>query len=497
MSLGEKALQAAFGEPTEKQQKFYTSNTRYVGYGGARGGGKSHGVRGKATFLAWEFPGIKILIVRQTIPDLRRNYVRPLLALYALLPSMLQPRYNSDEKVFTFPNGSTIELGYCDSDADLSHYVGNEWDVIFIDEATQVSEYQYGGLNSCVRGVNRFPKRTYVTCNPGGQGHGNIKRLFIDKEYKRGERASDYTFIQAYVWDNLPLLMADGGFVTALKDELKKRKTKTVTEEIVKECMYFSDYVRTLDNLSEQQREAWLFGRWDIFAGQFFTNFDPGVHVVEPKPILSHWHKSIALDYGMDCFAVLWFAVDEKGKVYCYRNKEWKDLTIPAAADVLKQEFAAHREEIIYQHIAPPDMWNRRQDTGISMAETFARNGIPLIKAGNDRVHGWAQVNKYINYKRKPESTEFIVSPQMVFFDTCEKLVRYIPLLQSNPKKLGDIMLEPHEQTHSPDALRYWCSRRQMTPEIEFDAPPDPFGLNKPVDEGVCDTYLVGGFDVY
>ena len=136
-----------------------------------------------------------MLIIRKSFPELRRNYVRPLQSIYANFPEIYQPKFSDGEKAFNFPNGSLLELGYCDTEADILRYQGNEWDVLFLDEATQLSDYQYGALNSCIRGVNKFPKRTYLTCNPGGVGHSNIKRLFIDQDYHRGEHAKDYTFI--------------------------------------------------------------------------------------------------------------------------------------------------------------------------------------------------------------------------------------------------------------------------------------------------------------
>lgn len=80
---------------------------------------------------------------------------------------------------------------------DVAQYQGQEYDVIFMDEATHFTEYQFNAIKSCLRGVNDFPKRFYLTCNPGGVGHGWVKRLFIDRDYRQGEQAEDYTFIPA------------------------------------------------------------------------------------------------------------------------------------------------------------------------------------------------------------------------------------------------------------------------------------------------------------
>ena len=167
--------------PSEKQTAFLKARTKHVGFGGARGGGKSWAVRTKAKLLALRFPGIKILIIRRTYPELLNNHIN------ILMPELKgAARYNKSEKVFNFACGSTIKLGYCANDGDLLQYQGTEYDVIFFDEATQLTAYQMKTITACLRGVNSFPKRVYYTCNPGGVGHQYIKRIFIDR--RRGPR---------------------------------------------------------------------------------------------------------------------------------------------------------------------------------------------------------------------------------------------------------------------------------------------------------------------
>ena len=121
--------------PSPPQFKFLRAKCKHVGYGGARGGGKSWVVRLKANLLAQRWAGIKILIVRRTFRELDNNHIQPLLEqLHG------QAKYNRQDKRFTFPNGSTICFGYCDSDGDLGQYQGAEYDVIFLDEATQLKQ---------------------------------------------------------------------------------------------------------------------------------------------------------------------------------------------------------------------------------------------------------------------------------------------------------------------------------------------------------------------
>lgn len=476
----EKCLIRALGKPTKKQEAFLLARTRFIGYGGAKGGGKSHAVRAKATYLAFYYPGIQMLIVRRTFPELHENHTKRLKAAYSYLPVQYQPKYNEGEKAFTFPWGSRIKLGYCSDEGDVLQYQGQEYDVIFLDEATQLTEYQFSWLCACVRGTGDYPKRTYITCNPGGVGHAWVKRLFIDRDFKRGENGRDYTFIQARVYDNAPLFDSDEGYrQTAAK--LKKKHGRALSKAALHEqAMKGADYIRMLESLPNTLRRAWLDGDWNVFAGQYFGEFREETHVCEPFELPLNWRKSAALDYGLDMLAVLWFAVDEEGRAYCYRSIERPDLTISEAAAVIRE----FQSESVEEYIAPPDMWNRRQDTGRSAAEIFAQNGVPLTKAGSSRIDGWLNVKEYLSV--------FKGKPRLVIFSTCTPLIRCLPLLRHDKQRTGDAATEPHDITHSPDALRYWCSRRQLVPSVSHPALTEPFGSKGGGDN--IESYLLGGF---
>lgn len=183
----------------------------------------------------------------------------------------------------------------------VDRYQGTECDILFLDEATQLSEDQIKALVACVRGANSFPKRIYYTCNPGGKGHGYIKRLFINNEYLDGEYAEEYSFIQSLVYDNAALMESN------------------------------PDYVRQLEALPEAKRKAWLEGDWDSFVGQVFTEWrnDPAhyqdrlwTHVIDDFEIPRDWKIYRGFDWGYSKpFSVGWFAVDHSGRIY--RFKEW------------------------------------------------------------------------------------------------------------------------------------------------------------------------------
>ena len=395
------------------------SETRFTNYGGARGGGKSWVVRTKGKLLAWYYPGIRILILRRTFPEVNENHILPLIADLMGLAT-----YRDKDKAFTFPNGSRIKFGYCDTDKDVLQYQGQEYDIIFLDEATQFSEFQFSTLTACIRGANDFPKRMYLTCNPGGEGHAWVKRLFIDREYRGDEDPADYTFIQAKVTDNKVLMENDPG------------------------------YMKMLNNLPEDIRRAWRDGDWDVFVGQYFTEFRRDIHVVEPFEIPKSWRRYITMDYGLDMLACYWVALDDRGKAYVYREVYESDLIISEAARRIKE--ATPADEQIAARFAPPDLWNKRQDTGRSVAEIFTQNGLPLAKASNDRVSGWMDLKEWLH----PYDEGAGMDSNLKIFSNCINLIRSIPQLQHDLHNPNDCAGNPHEVTHGPDALRYFVAGR-------------------------------------
>jgi phage terminase large subunit len=415
------------GNPNAKQQMFLRSKVRYTAYGGARGGGKSWAVRFKATLLALNYTGITMLVLRRTYPELLHNHILP---LQAILRDVA--RYKETDKTFYFPNGSRIIFGYCDSDRDINRYQGQEYDVIFMDEATHFTEFMFDRLKVCIRGTNGLPKRFYLTCNPGGVGHEWVKRLFVTREYRAGENPDDYTFIKATVYDNVNLLESD------------------------------PEYVAQLESLPPDLRKAWLEGSWDLFAGQFFPEWNPDIHTIAPMYIESHWRKYIALDYGSDMLACYWVAMDEYGNGYVYRELyEGRDNHMGAnnaghiASSAVERilELTPDDEEIELV-LAPPDLWNKQNQTGRSVADIFHEGGLTLTKVSNDRINGWLNMKEWLRVI--PDEFGNPTS-RLRIFNTCKNLIRCIPALQYDEKKINDAATQPHEVTHAPDAIRYLC----------------------------------------
>lgn len=409
-------------QPSERQREFLTSSTRYTAYGGARGGGKSWAVRTKAALMSLKYPGIRILLVRKTYPELRENHIVPLVKMLRDVAD-----YSESKKTLTLCCGSRIKFGYCDAETDTGQYQGQEYDVIFMDEATHFTETQFHALKSCLRGVNPFPKRFYLTCNPGGVGHGWVKRLFIDRQYREGEQACDYTFIPARVYDNTALMQAD------------------------------PDYVRSLLALPDELRSAWLEGNWDAFAGQFFPEFRREVHVCGDFQVPEGGRVYRAFDYGLDMLACIWVCVEENGRATVFREVHASGLIVSDAARLILD----NSPEPVYTTAAPPDMWNRQRETGKSIAELFSDGGIDLVRADNSRVSGWLAVKEWL----KPvEGRDGALTSRLRFSEKCPFLIRCITELCADEKNPCDAAVLPHDITHITDALRYFCAVRPAAP---------------------------------
>lgn len=446
--------QLVLQEPNERQKLFLASHAKHIGYGGARGGGKSWAVRDKTKRLCLRYKGIKVLIVRRTYPELVNNHINQLRDELNGIA-----RYNKSEKMFTFPNGSTIKFGYCNNDKDLDQYQGAEYDVIFLDEATQLQEMWIKKITACVRGVNSFPKRIYYTCNPGGVSHGYIKRLFIDKQYESGEVAADYEFIQALVTDNKALMASQ------------------------------PDYIKQLEALPPKLREAWLYGRWDIFEGQFFDDFrttpdidlcaQAGItveealeqrrftHVIEPFEPPRGWNIMRSYDFGYNKpFSLGYWAVDYDGVLYrimeMYGCTQTPDEGVKWSTDEqfkrivdLERTHPWLKGRKIVDSVADPAIWDASR--GESIAETAMRYGIYFSPGDNERIPGWMQVH----YRFQFDENGY---PRMYIFNNCKAAIRTIPLMMYSETKPEDI--DTKLEDHCPDEIRYMCMSRPIKPIV-------------------------------
>jgi phage terminase large subunit len=373
-----------------------------IGYGGARGGGKSHwAIAQVIADDCQRFPGLKFLYLRkvgkagrEAIQDLRRDVL-----------GQIPHDYKAQEGVISLPNGSRVVLGHFQTEKDIDNYLGLQYDGAIIEEATQLSSRKDQDIGTCVRSSKPgWRPRRYYTTNPGNIGHAWFKEMFL-APLRRGEQAGT-RFIQATVRDNVHVN---------------------------------PEYRAELESLTGWQRRAWLDGDWDIAAGQFFTTFKRRVHSCRPLgEIPKAWRVWGSLDYGFVHFTVLYlFAEDGDGNVYVvaeHAERRWLPERHAAAflALLTRHNVPINRLEAI---VAGADVFQKDRDGG-TVAGDYASLGLKLTAANTDRTQGAAEVLKRLgDVDAVPP-----IAPRLLISDDCPRLLDSLPMLEHDP--------------HSPEKVR-------------------------------------------
>lgn len=452
-------------KPTPKQAQFIRDNHKYLAFGGSRGGGKSHAVRIKAIKFCLDYPGIIVMIVRKTYPELQANHIKPLTELlncYAPKKADRFASYNDQKKEMRFPNGSMIIFKYLDTAKDAERFQGTECDILCVDEATQQAEEDITKLKACVRGVNGFPKQIIYTANPGGAGHAWFKRLFIDRAFNESENAEEYGFIQSSVYDNIPLMKSN------------------------------PDYVKQLEALPPHLRDMWLYGNWDIYEGQFFEDFrtvpdliaahETGcdddrdtmlrehrwTHVIEPFDLNAGerrgWNILRSYDFGYGKpFSCAWWAIDYDGTMYrileLYGCTDTPNEGVKWTPDQQFKEI--HRIETEHpwlmgrriEGVADPAIWDASR--GESIYDTACKYGVYFTPGDNQRLPGWMQFHYRLQFDENGYSRCYI-------FNTCKAFIRTIPLMIYDDHHPED--LDTDLEDHVADEARYAFMSRPVKP---------------------------------
>lgn len=443
-------------KPQPRQAVFQSRAEDEVLYGGAAGGGKSDAILTEALRQVGK-KNYRALILRKTYPQLSELIDRSREIYSQAFPNA---KYNDSKHVWRFPSGAMIYFGAMQHTKDRINYQGKRYDFIAFDELTHFTWEEYSYLMSRNR-PSGPGTRVYMraTTNPGGIGHGWVKDRFIDAappgttiweerevitpEGKSLKKKMSRAFISASVFDNQALLNND------------------------------PDYIFRLDAMPEKERRALLYGDWDSFSGQVFTewknvpdNYDEriGTHVISPFEIPSGWKIWRGLDWGFTRpFSVGWYAVDFDGRLYRIREYYGTTGTPNVGLEMNADEVARNIREIEKNDpnlkdrkiigIADPAITQRQN--GESIADIMQREGVIWDKADNTRIPGKMQVH----YRMAFDSSN---RPKLYVFSTCKHFIRTIPNLVYSESNVEDV--DTDGEDHIYDELRYVCMANPTTP---------------------------------
>ena len=289
--------------PQEKQAQFMKRGEYEALYGGAAGGGKSDALLAEALRQV-NIPCYRGIIFRKTYPQLTELEDRSAAIYRAAYP---KAKYNKTKHCWSFPSGAKIYFGAMQRSKDKLNYQGKHFDFVGFDELTQFSWEEYSYMFSRNRPGGEGT-RVYIraTANPGGPGHSWVKQRFITA----GEPLKPIN-------EQHTVYKPDGTEV-----KIKRSRVFVPASVFDNEKLLKNDpaYLASLSMLPTAEKKALLYGDWDSFSGQVFSEWrdDPvhyedrlWTHVIKPFEIPKHWVIVRGFDFGYTKpFSVGWYAVD-------------------------------------------------------------------------------------------------------------------------------------------------------------------------------------------
>lgn len=440
----------------QPKQALMMSRAEYEAlYGGAAGGGKTDYLIIEALRQV-HIPHYKGLILRRTYPELTEIIDKSQMYYLQIYPDAV---YNATEHYWKFPSGAKIYFGSMHREKDKRKYQGIAYDFIGFDELTHFTSSQYDFLKSRNR-PNGPGTLVYVraTANPGGEGHGWVKKRFVAAgepgkpivdvlrihtpsgiEYKARSRV----YIPASVFDNKKLMEND------------------------------PNYTATLAALPEAQRKALLYGDWDSFSGQVFTEFRDNpegydthkwTHVIHPFMIPDYWQIWRAYDFGYaKPFSVGWYAISPDDVIYRINeyygctNEPNTGIMLDPGEQAKNIKEIEHTDPILSRHkeifgVADPAIWDKSR--GESIAEIMEREGIFFNHGDNARIAGKMQYHYRFRFDENGKAGMYI-------FNNCKEFIRTIPNLVYDERHVEDI--NTTQEDHIYDECRYLLMEHPIT----------------------------------
>jgi Phage terminase large subunit len=434
------------------------SRYRRIGFGGARGGSKSGGIRRIMVQRRLEYPCTTGLIIRRSLKELEQSHLQKIFEEWP----QLRRNYNEQKKKLVFPEtNSVLYFGSAPTSKDVADFCSSEYADIFPDEAQEFSQDELerlAGSNRCTTNSEITPKMIYSFMpgrSPSGlppKGLSYLKRVFIDGKLRDEEATKGWAFLQAFSWDNIEWARRE-----LTRDGVGKGEHHPGSDSCeCQECIFYSwpeearrdyfltrtDYGFDLTSITDKYlRDAWLYGKWDVFEGQYFPNFEAKRHVIsreEARARIKPWHvRWLSGDWGFDHpHCVHWHVKDEHNHVITYQE-DWgraigeTELGQKIGRLSAGQKFTAFPFSWDFGKLSPRDPGHRRS-IGQMISEAMPE-GIPkphpAESSPGSRISGWRLMSQLLDSDM-----------WQIVGDDCPKLVECLPSLIRDPKNTEDVL---------------------------------------------------------
>lgn len=365
-----------------------------VGFGGARGGGKSHTSVIQLADDAMRLPNARLLFLRSYSMTASQSFDDLRMKAYHSVPH----DYVSNE--VRFPNGAKIMMGGFKDNKDIDKYIGIEYDVILIEEATLLSKYKVNSLRGSLRSSKPgWRPRLYLTTNPGGEGHAWFKEMIVTPYRRKKETTTRF----------IPSLAIDNPFVG-------------------------KEYHDYLDSQEGYLRRAWRDGDWDVASGQYFINFREKDHVKEFKAE-RHWEYWLAMDYGYVHYNVVYlFGKDGDGNLYVIdelaEQRATPETVVPEINEMLKRHRIKRGH--LRTFVAGGDLFSERSGS-VTLSDKYKQFGYEVERANMRRIAGAMEITDRLGNPRRGRE------PRLFIHERCVRLTECLPNLQHDDKRPEDV----------------------------------------------------------
>ncbi|MBQ8525982.1 MAG: terminase family protein [Clostridia bacterium] len=442
--------------PQEKQAVFQSRGEYEALYGGAAGGGKSDALLTEALRQV-HIPHYRGLILRKTYPQLSELIDRSRELYTKAYP---KARYNDSKHFWLFPGGAKIYFGAMQHTKDRINYQGKRYDFIAFDELTHFTWDEYSYMFSRNR-PSGSGTRVYMrsTTNPGGIGHSWVKERFITA-------APPLTPIES----RMNVVSPDGKLITVKRNRIFVPSTVFDNKRLLEND---PNYLANLSMLPEKEKNALLYGDWDSFSGQVFSEWKNDsahytdrrfTHVIEPFEVPASWKIYRGFDFGYSKpFAVEWIAIDHDRRAYVIAELYGCTENADEGIRLTPQQIAAKIRTIEAEH---PNLRGRRihgiadpaiakAETGQSIADMMAGEGVFFDFGDHERLPGKMQFHYRFAF-----DDEGI--PMIYVFKNCRHFIRTVPNLVYDSTNVEDI--DTRSEDHIYDCVRYVLMDNPINP---------------------------------
>jgi hypothetical protein len=442
-------------QPNPKQQEFHGLGAKYRGFCGGWGNGKTSGGCAEFFFRLLEYPGTNAIVSRKTRPELKSTTWDMLVngdtqpTGWRGIPREAIKKHNISDLYIELWNGSRIHGLPLDDPRKLENY---NLGLFMIDQAEEIEEDIFLKFHGRLR-QHRSPREGILLFNPNG--HNWLWRRFIDP--KRRQLWKDrYRCVEATPFDNPNLP---------------------------------PDYIEQFEGLPDHWYQRFVEGSHEVFTGQIFVDWNEETHVIPPFKIPAHWERWNCFDPGIRHEACLsWIARSPAGDCFYYREVLKSDETVEWWAGTAFEQEAENDwggpDEDIYRRFVGPEARQRAQTDGRTVYDLLTESGFVAEYADRDPAARISRITEYLrpvpghlhplgHVDQSDGGVEG--SPRLFVFNTCEKLLEYLPQYRWRPQRTNfteeDAPEKPRKKDdHNIDCLGHILVAMDDLPEVADDS---------------------------